>query len=136
MTKYFSYIPPLSVSERKHKQYLPTKKKQETKYPYKWKNAWSTKPKLFNYKYNTKLVKNRCKRNPTYNEKLSVAIYKMTYSLFKDPIKMRWIKIKDKCLKKEYGLNNIVDNVISRFARIYNEDDLMWIGAKYSPSVL
>ena len=57
MTRYFSYIPPLSVSERKHKQSLPTKKKQETKYPYKWKNAWSAKPKLFNYKYNTKLVK-------------------------------------------------------------------------------
>ena len=51
-------------------------------------------------------------------------------------IKMRWIKIKDKYQKKEYGLNNIVDNIISRFARIYNDDDLMWVGAKYSPSVL
>ena len=27
MTKYFYYIPPLSVSERKHKQSFPTKKK-------------------------------------------------------------------------------------------------------------
>ena len=144
MTKYFSYIPLLSVSERAHKIKEEIKNKLNTSpidkpqknYEYKWKKSWSAKPKLFNYKYNNKLVKNRCKRNPTYNEKLSVAIYKMSSSIFKDPMRMRWIKIKDKCLKKEYGLNNIIDMVISRFPRIYNEDDLMWVGAKYSPSLL
>lgn len=147
MTKYFTYIPPLSVSERtlkindktnskKNKPLDKSYRGKKTTQEYKWKNSWSAQPKLFNYKHNTKLVKNRFKRNPTYNEKLSVAIYKMTSSIFKDPMRMRWIKIKDKCLKTEYGLNNIIDMVISKFSRIYNKDDLMWVGAKYSPSLL
>ena len=34
---------------------------------------------------------------------------KMTYSLFKDPIRMRWIKIKDKCYHSYFILSGTLE---------------------------
>ena len=61
----------------------------------------------------------------------------MIQSLNNDhPIKLRWIKIKDKYMGHKESFNGIFDNVVSHFSKVNRKKDVLWIGAKYSPNVL
>ena len=138
--KLFSYSEPISVSERNYKKNKLTPSINKTKYKpkpvYTWKNAWNAKPQLFsNRKYHKPDIKTK-KRMKIYSERLYISIYKMIQSLNNDhPIKLRWIKIKDKYMDHKESFNGIFDNVVSHFSNINKENDLLWIGAKYSPHV-
>ena len=149
MKKYFSNIQPLSVSERnykiKNRDILILEKKKEKKkleIQYKWKNNWSGNSKLFSdlpYLKSNKpnIFKRKKPRKQTYRERLYNSIYKMIECFDRDPIRTKWIKIKDNILnKKKTGMNSIFDNVVSNFHYINNKDDLLWIGAKYSPEII
>ena len=124
---YFSYLEPLSKSERDSKEYIvPRRRRYSDITPYKpvthpieWKCSWSSYPKLFSQVpanlSEGNIYRRRKKRMLVRDERLALLVYKIIHSIHLHPVKYKWMKIIKLFQNKKTYIDFIFDKVVNNF---------------------
>jgi len=153
-SKYFSYIEPLSVTEREYnniginniksatKRYLNVVSKYGQIRSQRWSNAWSTRPKLLSVLPKSHLDGNifrrRKRRMRIRPERLAISLYNIINIIDEGHIKSQWLRLINNFNKKRYQSIDRVFDIVSKihFNNNKNKSDMTWIGCKYSPNII
>ena len=153
--KYFSYIEPLSVTEREYnnnlgvskfnsskKRYVDTVSKYGKIHRQKWSNAWCGRPRMLSVipksHLDGNIFRRRRRRMRVRSERLALSLYKIMNIIDEGPIKSKWLRIINCFMKKRYqGIDSIFDIVSKAYSEEHKRvGDLMWLGCKYSPEII
>ncbi len=153
-SKYFSYIEPLSVTEREYnsnmginnlkssnKRYLNVVNKYGTIQRQRWSNAWSARPKLLSVLPKSHLDGNifrrRKRRMRIRSERLAISLYKIMNIIDEGHIKSKWLRLINNFTKKRYQSIDRIFDIVSKiyFDKNQRNSDLAWVGCKYSPNI-